>query len=440
MIPSATTEGSGFEASTGPGRGEGPAAATDRPAPAREAEELGIGPPGTVAHEGSSDKRLLIVASDPTLVSQLRRQLREWGFRQFQTSVRASETLALVQREPADLLLLDCVTSDSQGLLLLQEIRGMRSARELPVLLMVSTAATATRHRAIELGVSDFVSKPIDPAELGLRVQNTLQLAQQQIRLAGMEAEIERRVELRTAALLASRREALQCLARAGEYRDHGTGKHVLRVSLYAGTIARELGLAEDQAELIEEAALLHDIGKIGISDYILLKPSRLTPAEFNVMKQHCLFGRDILRPTPDDELPAPEAGSLLCDPCDPASVMELAASIAMSHHEWWDGQGYPLGRAGEQIPLEGRITAVADVYDALSSRRPYKPPYTSDQCFAIMRQNCGRQFDPRVFEAFVAAKSRILEIQAQYADEYALPMPDRRQEDMAVIDQLARK
>jgi putative two-component system response regulator len=275
---------------------------------------------------------------------------------------------------------------------------------------------------------------------LGLRVQNTLRLAQQQARLARMEAEIERRVELRTAALIASRREALQCLARAGEYRDHGTGKHVLRVSLYAGTIARELGLAEDQAELIEEAALLHDIGKIGISDYILLKPNRLTPAEFNVMKQHCLFGRDILRPTSDDGLPEPEAGSLLCGPCAPASVMKLAASIAMSHHEWWDGQGYPLGRAGEQIPLEGRITAVADVYDALSSRRPYKPPYTSDQCFAIMRQNCGRQFDPRVFEAFLAAKPRILEIQAQYADEYALPMPDLRQEDIAVIDLHNRK
>jgi putative two-component system response regulator len=195
----------------------------------------------------------------------------------------------------------------------------------------------------------------------------------------------------------------------------------VLRVSQFAGAIARELGLSELQAERIAEAAMLHDIGKVGISDYILLKPSQLTPAESNVMQQHCQFGRDILQPRFDGEGDdgldlAPDALSEM------TCIMRLAASIAMTHHEWWNGSGYPRGLAGEAIPIEGRITAVADVYDALSSRRPYKPPYPREKCLEIMRRGRGQQFDPRVFDAFIAAEPAILQIQHRLTDESSSP------------------
>ena len=361
--------------------------------------------------------RLMIVACDPTTVSDLRRQLRTWGYQQFQTTESPAEALSLLEQETPELLIVDLVSLADKGLQLLEDVRCRSADFELPILVLLSPTAVVARARALELGATDLINRPVDSAELALRVRNLLKMAQHQSRLTSLAADWEHQLHQQTEALLASRKDALQCLARAGEYRDHGTGKHVLRVSQYAGAIARELGLSTTQAEQIEDAAMLHDIGKIGISDYILLKPSRLTPAEFNVMKQHCQFGREILQPHRESSFGSPQAGQQRTVANETRDVLELAASIAMTHHEWWNGQGYPLGLAGEAIPLEGRITAVADVYDALSSRRPYKPPYSSKHCMSIMRRGRGQQFDPRVLDAFFAAKAAILEIQRRLSD-----------------------
>ena len=210
-------------------------------------------------------------------------------------------------------------------------------------------------------------------------------------------------------------------MARAAEFRDDDTGHHVTRVGKYAAVIGTALGFDRGAVDLLEQAAKLHDIGKIGVPDAVLLKKGKLEPNEFNVIKQHCLIGNSIINPMGSTEVEAYRrhteiGGSLLQQEGYP--VMELAAVIARTHHEKWDGSGYPSGLVGEEIPIEGRITAVADVYDALSSKRPYKEAFSRDKCFAILEEGRGTHFDPRVLDAFFSCADKISEIQRCYAEE----------------------
>jgi len=227
-------------------------------------------------------------------------------------------------------------------------------------------------------------------------------------------------VAQRTRELEASRRQVVQCLARAAEYRDTETGNHVIRVGKYAGVIAKQLGLTEDEVSNIEMAAQLHDVGKIAIPDAILHKPGKLDPEEFEVIKRHAALGHSIVQPhTPEDterlKYHVVAGGQMLIVQSSP--LLRLAASIALSHHERWDGTGYPLGLKGEDIPLEARITSVADVFDALSSVRPYKGAMPREKCFEILREGSGTQFDPRVLEAFFAQSDAIVEVQKDLVD-----------------------
>ena len=217
-------------------------------------------------------------------------------------------------------------------------------------------------------------------------------------------------MRLRTAELEKSRLHIVHCLARAAEYRDDDTGRHVVRVGKYTAILARELGLSSDQVTMLEQAAQLHDVGKIGIPDSILLKPGRLDPEEFKLMQRHCEYGRLIIMP---DE---PSHGPAGRRPAN-RSLLELAADIAFTHHERWDGTGYPSNIAGEQIPLEGRITAVADVFDALASRRPYKGAFPLESCISIVKDGRGRQFDPAVVDAMLRRIGEISTVSQQMAD-----------------------
>jgi putative two-component system response regulator len=211
------------------------------------------------------------------------------------------------------------------------------------------------------------------------------------------------------------------CLARAAEYRDNDTGFHVLRVGRYARLIGEELGLSGDLLDLLEHAAQLHDVGKIGVPDAVLLKPDRLTEEEFMLMKKHCGFGKRILRQCSEDEeiqlRSHSEVGAKILDGAA-SPLLVLARKIALSHHEWWDGSGYPLGLRGEDIPLEGRITAIADVFDALSSKRCYKDAMPVDECFEVMARERGTHFDPTCFDAFMRRRSEVVAVQLRYADE----------------------
>lgn len=215
----------------------------------------------------------------------------------------------------------------------------------------------------------------------------------------------------------------MHCLARAAEYHDNITGKHVIRVGRYAGLISDELGLSPQESRLIELAAQLHDVGKIGVPDFILQKDGDLTPEEFSIMQRHCSVGKQVF--DQDDE----RCRGVKPNP-DSTPLLKLAGRIALTHHENWDGTGYPIGLSGEDIPLEGRITAVADVFDSLSCKRSGKAVLPTQRCFDLLQDGCGRQFDPAVVDAFIRRREDIVAIQIELADaeQGAVPINQLRE------------
>jgi putative two-component system response regulator len=306
------------------------------------------------------------------------------------------------------------------GLDILRAVRATDETKHLPVLILTAASDAEVKRRAVDLGATDFLPKPVDPHELLPRVRNSLLAKAYQDQLARENCRLEEEVKRRTTELAASREEVVHCLARAAEYRDDDTGEHVMRVGRYVGVIARELGFDEPQVEVLELAAQLHDLGKIAIPDSILRSPGKLEPQQFEVMKKHCGVAKNILQPMDEEQWKTLRShtrlgAGLLHVRSSP--LLMLAAKIAQTHHERWDGCGYPLGLAGEDIPIEGRMTAVADVYDALSSKRPYKPPFPREKCFAILEEGRGAHFDPKVLDAFFARTEDIINIQIQYMD-----------------------
>jgi putative two-component system response regulator len=215
----------------------------------------------------------------------------------------------------------------------------------------------------------------------------------------------------------------MQCLARAAEYRDDDSGQHVIRVGRYAALIAEQLGCAPVYVSMLEQAAHLHDVGKIGVPDTLLSKKGKLDPSEFERMKLHCEIGKRIIQPTNDGKWNQLRRNMVRANVLSTASspMMTLAATIALTHHERWDGSGYPGGLAGEEIPLEGRITAIADVFDALSNERPYKDALPMQDCLNILEEGRGTHFDPHILDAFLACLNKVLEVKAAFADNRSL-------------------
>ena len=293
-------------------------------------------------------------------------------------------------------------------------MRANPSTCQTPVLVLTATRDKDAKVTALELGANDFLEKPLHPKELPARVHNTLLVKAHMDMLADYSTRLEHEVQLRTTELTASRWEAVQCLARAAELRDDVTGRHVLRVGRYAAIIAHELGFNEERIVWMEHAAQLHDVGKIGVPDAILHKPGKLTEEEFSIMKGHCVAGRSIIR----DEI-VPTSNVLHRNVFDDWSspMMAVASLVAATHHEQWDGSGYPQGLKGTDIPIEGRITAVADVFDALSTRRPYKAAIPLDECFRMVEEKRGTHFDPDIVDAFLRRRPEILQVAADYAD-----------------------
>jgi two-component system response regulator RpfG len=254
------------------------------------------------------------------------------------------------------------------------------------------------RYAALDAGITDFLTKPVDARECLARCRNLLTLRRQQLALEDRRRLLEHMVEDATREVREREKETLLRLARAGEFRDEETGYHLIRMSRYSRLIASGIGLDRDEAETIELAAPLHDIGKIGIPDQILLKPSKLDETEWEVMRRHPVIGHEILK------------GSA-------SKYVRMGALIALGHHEKYDGSGYPNGLVGDHIPLCARIVAVADVYDALTSIRPYKAAWASEKAFEYLTSQRGRHFDPRLIEAFAALHKEVLEIQTEWRD-----------------------
>jgi putative two-component system response regulator len=364
--------------------------------------------------------KIMIVDDEPYNLLLVRKYLENEGYSNFVTTSDASAAERMCKQQDPDLLLLDIMMPGVSGLDILRSLRDDLRTPPLPVLILTASTEAETKKVALELGATDFLSKPLDPNDLLPRVRNALVVKACHDRLKRYSEELEELVQRRTCELSASRQEVIHCLARAAEFRDDDIGKHILRVGRYAALIGMELGFSEARAELLELAAQLHDVGKIGIPDSILRNPGKLDPEQYAMIQKHCGFAKKILQPMDGAELERlrghAHLGAELLNPSR-SPLLILAAQIAQTHHEHWDGNGYPLGLAGEDIPLEGRITAVADAYDALSAARHYKPALPRAKCFAALEEGRGTHFDPTVLDAFFARSDEIVQVQIEYMD-----------------------
>jgi putative nucleotidyltransferase with HDIG domain len=329
--------------------------------------------------------RVLIVDDNAANVALVEQVLAQAGYSDVASTRDATTVPALCTSTNPDLLLLDLHMPGLTGYDVMAEIRELLDPpRSLPVLVLTADSSREARHRALSMGARDFINKPIDPTELLLRVGNLLRTRQLQQQLESRNVLLDEAVRIRTVQLEQARLESLVVLATMAEYHDYATANHTQRVGQIAALIAAALELPDQFVSTIQDAALLHDVGKVGISDRILLKRGRLSAEERMTMMRHVEIGARILG----------QARS---------PVLRAAAEIARSHHERWDGTGYLAGLAGEEIPLSGRITAVADVFDALTHERPYKTAWEVERALAEITGQAGRQFDPRVVAAFAS-------------------------------------
>jgi len=362
---------------------------------------------------------IAIIDDQPLNIRVVQKYLAMIGYQQFITTTDATQALPLIRKERPDVVLLDIMMPEISGLEILQQLRSEQQFEDLPVIILTAASDSATKLTALNLGATDFLGKPVDQPELQTRLRNVLTIKANQDRLKNYAWELELEVAVRATELAEAYRDVVHRLAKVGEYRDSDTGQHVARVSRCAEIVAARLGLDQELVGRIGQAAALHDIGKVGIRDAVLLKPGPLTAEEFQEMKRHCDLGHQICSNGLSDcnaNSPPHEAADALI-PGATSPVLQTAAIIAKSHHEKWDGTGYPCGLAGEAIPLEARIVAVVDVIDALTSRRPYKPPYSLQDSFEIIEQQRGKHFDPQVVDAFQAEIETIGQVYQELSD-----------------------
>ncbi len=374
---------------------------------------------GTV-FEDLKQAMILVVDEDSSSVVAVQRNLSAEGYKNVVAVKDAAQAKRIGHEVQPDLVLLDVKPWDLDGLEILSTVRSDRRFTMLPVLMLTAVSDPSVKKRALELGATDFLTKPVDANELIPRVRNALLTKAYHDRLTSQTDDLERQVRRRTAELSASRADIVHCLARAAEFRDDETGHHVVRVGRYVGLIARKLGMPESYVDLLELAAQLHDIGKIGIPDEILKKPCKLEPEQFEQMQRQCAIGHHIIQALSPRDLDLLKThtrlgGNMLQVTSSP--LLMLAGKIAQTHHERWDGRGYPLGLDGDDIPIEGRITAVADVFDALSSARSYKKPFPREKCFQILEEGRATHFDPTVLDAFFDCRENIVRVQLELMD-----------------------
>ena len=332
--------------------------------------------------------RILIVEDEAANVRMLRRLLRKHGFEDVESTTDPRDAVSLFRDFRPDLVLLDLHMPHLDGFQVMERLGPeIPDYVYLPILVLTGDGDPAVRKAALAAGARDFVNKPFEVTEVLLRIENLLETRFLHLQLVDQNERLEEKVKERTEELAATQVEILHRLAVAAEYRDDVTGQHAERVGILSSLVAEELGLDDEAVDLIRRAAPLHDVGKIGIPDAILLKPGPLTPQEFEVMKSHTTIGARIL------------SGGRF-------PLLRMARDIALTHHERWDGRGYTPGMAGEEIPLSGRIVAVADVFDSLIHERPYKEAAAPEEAVDELVRERGRQFDPDVVDAFL----RVLE------------------------------
>ena len=309
-----------------------------------------------------------------------------------------TEALAWCGEEEPDLVLLDYMMPGLDGLEFIRRFRQLAGRGDIPIIMVTTEDLKEVRHEALGRGATDFLSKPVDATEFTARITNLLTLRQSQVQLRDRAAGLTDEVAQATAEAVDGEHEVIFRLSRAAEYGDPETGHHIMRMARFSRLIARGLGLSAEDQDLIFRAAPMHDVGKVGIPHDILRKPGRLTEAEFETMKEHASIGYRILEHSP-------------------IRLLQAGAEIAVSHHEKFDGSGYPKGSAGTDIPLFGRIVAVADVFDALTSARPYKKPWAVDAARALIESESGKHFDPDCVGAFIDVFDDVLGVRQRFSD-----------------------
>jgi putative two-component system response regulator len=338
---------------------------------------------------------ILVVDDTPQNLNVASRMLRE-HYRCL-VSLDGVKSLEIARTDPPDLILLDVMMPVMNGMEVCRRLKEQSETRGIPVIFLTALNEIEDEAACFDAGGVDFISKPMNPVTLLARVKTHLQLHAQERHLASLVQQRTQALEERTRELEQTRLEIIRRLGRAAEYKDDDTGLHVIRMSHYTRLLAISAGFGSDRAEVLFHAAPMHDIGKIGIPDQILQKPGPLTPEEWVVMRQHPAIGAGIIGKHRNE-------------------LLETARVVALGHHERWDGSGYPRARKGTDIPIEARIIAVADVFDALCSARPYKQAWPVERATSYMKDNSGVLFDPDLVVRFLELMPDILSIQRQYS------------------------
>ena len=343
--------------------------------------------------------KILIVDDEPVNVALLDQMLEDEEFENVLSTTDPREVVPLHEENGFDLILLDIRMPHMTGIQVLEALADTIRDDFVPILVLTAQKDTETRVGALKAGANDFLTKPFQQWEVLLRIRNMLKTRLfykgQRIRADVLEEKVrERTREVRETQL-----KIVQRLGRAGEYRDNETGAHVIRMSKSCQLLALAAGLSEQHAEQILYASPMHDVGKIGIRDDILLKPGRLDPEEFEIMKTHASIGEDIIGDHTSD-------------------LLELARQVAIGHHEKWDGSGYPGGLKGEEISVESRIAAICDVFDALTSERPYKTAWPVEKAVAMITEESGKHFDPRLAQLFIDLVPEVVALRGEFPDE----------------------
>jgi putative two-component system response regulator len=346
----------------------------------------------------SRPERILIVDDEPANLRLLDKILRGEGYAAPALVSDPREVAALYLELRPDLILLDLNMPRLDGYQVMEQLQALNDPLLPPIVILTATPGKDYLLRALACGARDFVAKPFDRTELLMRVRNLLDAQLAHRLLHDQKSVLEGMVRSRTEELRSTRLQVVQRLAMAAEYRDTETGNHILRMSHICALLAGAIGWSAADCELLLHASPMHDIGKLGIPDSILLKAGKLEPPEWEIMKTHAALGAKLLEG-------------------DDSDLMRMARDIALSHHEKWDGSGYPGGLAGEAIPLAGRIAALADAFDALTSVRPYKQAWTIDAAVDLIRENRGKHFDPELVSVFLRELPAIQAIRSRFDD-----------------------
>jgi putative two-component system response regulator len=342
--------------------------------------------------------RIFVIDDEPVNLKLLDKMLTSQGYSELVLIQDSREVLGHYLEARPDLILLDINMPHLDGYQVMEQIQALNDPIAPPIIILTAQHGRDYLIKALSLGARDFVGKPFDRVELLMRVRNLLDVQLAHRMLFDQKELLEEMVRVRTEALNKTRLQIVHKLGRAAEYRDNETGLHIVRMSQFSAVLAKSLGWSVADSELMLHASPMHDIGKIGIPDSILLKPGKFEPDEWEIMKTHAAIGFDILQDGDTD-------------------LLKLASEIALSHHEKWDGTGYPNGIAGIEIPQSGRIVAVADVFDALTSPRPYKNAWSIEDAVTFICDNAGSHFDPEVVEQFKKCVPEFLVIRDRYIE-----------------------